>query len=268
MGASLLRLSDITIYNDGSVSVNQTMPLIYNRLAIVSKLSDYMQDPRPIEVNAVAYQDADVPYSVTKGHTIPILNEMREYLRKIQSPEAYRWVFAPWMLWINRPYAGDGTDAQPKDVLPMAECIGAGYGNFLEIIGEVTTSGGKFYEIRAFMHNDPMRYDPLLTWQNRPTLFGKCSARRKDGSILNVGSGLDAYIPNVKRTPHLWISADDVELFPPRPAGVFNYALRGASVFGWNGREYIPLRVADRPGQLEHPTAGWSLRTGSVIPPG
>lgn len=269
MGASLLRLSDIRIYNDGSVEVvnQRPIPLIYNRLAIVSKLESLFLDPRPIEVNAVAYQDADIPLSVTKGHTIPVLPAMQEYLKKIQSPQAYKWVFAPWMLWINRAYVGDGTDATDKDVVPMAECIGAGYGNFIEIIGEVTTRAGKFYEIRCFNHDDPMRYSPLLTWYNRPTLFGKCTARRRaDGSILNVGDGLDAYFPNIKRTNHLWICAADVELFPPLPAGILNYAVQGASVWGWDGTIYHPLRIAERPGQLEHPSATWRLSTGSVVP--
>ena len=268
MGASLLRLSDIRIYSDGSIDVvhNQKIPLIYNRLAIVSKLESLFLDPRPIEVNAIAYQDADIPVSPTKGHTIPVLPAMQEYLKKIQSPQAYKWVFAPWMLWINRSYVGDGTDATDKDAVPMAECIGAGYGNFIEIIGEVTTRAGKFYEIRCFNHDDPMRYSPLLTWYNRPTLFGKCTARRRaDGSILNVGDGLDCYFPNIKRTNHLWISAADVELFPPPPYGVLNYAVQGASVYGWTGWEYIPLRIAERPGQLEHPT-DWKLQTGSVVP--
>lgn len=248
----MLSLSDIEIYSDGSVGISK-MPLIYNRLGIIRKLSDYMADPRPIEVNAVAYQDADVPVSVTKGHTIPVLPTMQEYLKKIQSKEAYQWVVQPRMLWINRDDWA-------------AECIGAGYGNFIEIIGEVTTSAGTFYEIRAFEYDDPMKFKPHLTWRNRPTLFGKCTARKQDGTILNVGSGLDCYFPNMKRTSHLWVSAEDVELFPPLPQGIWNYALQGASVYGWNGERFIPLRIAEFPGQLEHPTP-WRLNTGSVIPP-
>ena len=267
MGASLLRLSDITIYSDGSVSVNQKMPLIYNRLAIVSKIESLFLDPRAMEVNAIAYQDANIPVSPLKGHTIPVLPAMQNYVKKIQSRSAASWVLAPWMLWINRAYNGDGTDATEKDLLPMAECIGAGYGNFIEIIGEVTSRAGKFYELRCFEYDDPMRYDPLLTWQNRPTLFGKCTARRrKDGVIMNVGDGLDCYFPNMKRTAHLWISANDVELFPPLPAGIRNYALDGASVYGWDGLQYHPLRLARKPGELIEPTA-WRLQTGSVIPP-
>lgn len=255
MGVYPLRLSDIKIYSDGSVEVvsQQNIPLIYNRLAIVSKLETLFLDPRPIEVNAIAYQDADIPVSTTKGHTIPVTQAMQDYLAKIQTPEAYRWVVQPRMLWINRDDW-------------MAECIGAGYGNFIEIIGEVSTKAGKFYEIRCFEYNDPMKYSPLLTWYNRPTLFGKCTARRRaDGSILNVGDGLDCYVPNMKRTNHLWISAADVELFPPPPFGVLNYAVQGASVYGWTGWEYIPLRIAEKPGQLEEPTS-WHLNTGSVVP--
>lgn len=46
---------------------------------------------------------------------------------------------------------------------------------------------------RRFDYDYPKtRHDPRLTWYNRPTLFGKCTARRRaDGSILNVGDGSD-----------------------------------------------------------------------------
>ena len=84
---------------------------------------------------------------------------------------------------------------------------------------------------------------------------------------MNVGDGLDCYFPNMKRTAHLWISANDVELFPPLPAGIRNYALDGASVYGWDGLQYHPLRLARKPGELVHPRSDWTLQTSSVIPP-
>lgn len=244
--------------------------LITNKLAIVSRLETLFLDPRPIEVNAIAFQDADIPVSPTKGHTIPVMQGWRDYLRKIQSPEAYRWVFAPYMLWINRTYVGDSLEDEPKDAVPMAECIGAGYGNYVEILRTVTSKGKVYHEIKASHYGmGTSQLDPAkFNWRTHPTMFGKCTARRKsDGSILNVGDGLDAYFPIIKRSPYLWICGDDVELLPPLPAGMTHYALEGASVYGWTGSEYIPLRIAERPGQLEHPHPGWRLNTPSVIPP-
>jgi hypothetical protein len=200
----------------------------------------------------VAFNDQDYPTIYGKGHTIPVMDNWRTFLPKIQSDAAYRWVVQPYMLWINR------TDW-------MAESIGAGYGNFLEILH--TTPDGQWHEIRALDYDmDTSALDPqVFNWRVRPTLFGKCTARRKDNTILNVGNGLDCYFPNMKRTARLWIHSRDVELFPELPAGQ-SYVLRGASVYSWDGATYTALRIADRPGQLEHPTE-WRLQTGSVIPP-
>ena len=250
-----LRLSDIRIYSDGSVQIveqERAIPLIRNQLAIVSKLETYMADSLPIEVNAVQYNDQDIPTMRIKGHTIPVGSNWQNYLPRIQSAAAYRWVVQPRMLWINRDDW-------------MAECIGAGFGNFIEIL----QTFGQWHEVRALAYDTPI--DDLIreriTWRTHPTLIGKCTARRKDGTILNVGDGLDCYFPNMKRTRRIWIHDTDVELFPALPQGVQTYAVQGASVYGWTGSEYIPLRIAERPGQLEHPHPGWELNTPSVIPP-
>ena len=112
--------------------------VVRNQLAIVSKLETYMADPRPIEVNAVAWQDADIPTRPNKGHTIPVTNNWRRYLQKIQTTKAYNWLVEPYTLWINR------TDW-------MCECIGSGYGNFVEILGK--SPDGQYYEIRASAYN-------------------------------------------------------------------------------------------------------------------
>ncbi|MCL5459926.1 hypothetical protein M3M33_14915, partial [Loigolactobacillus coryniformis] len=80
----------------------QNHPVIKNRLAIVSFLSPYMADPREIEVNAIPFCDYDIPKGLGKGDTIPVLPAMARYLKKIQSPAAYKWVTQPRMLWINR----------------------------------------------------------------------------------------------------------------------------------------------------------------------
>lgn len=241
----------------GDLGINNGVKVITNRLCIVNKIEEIPVDDLTFGVNAVAYQDVDLPMSVGKGHTIPVLPSMASYLSKIQTEQAYNWVVRPYMLWINR------TDW-------MAECIGAGWGNFLQIIGEVTTRAGTFYEIAAFYYNDKMQYNPAeMNWFNYPTLFGKCTAKRvTDHKIINVGAGLDCYFPNMKRNPHLWVYAGDVELFPEYPAGVKGYVLQGASVYGYtgSGNQLLPLRLARKPSELIEPT-DWHLKTGSVIPP-
>ncbi len=234
----------------------QRLPVIRNRLAIVSYLSDYMADPNPIEVNAIAFQDADVPKNKTKGHTIPVLQNWRTYLPKIQSAQAYHLVTTPNHCWINRDDW-------------MCECIGAGYGNFVEILQSVRTNGGLFHEIHASAYNMNLSQTNPKTfkWETHPHLFGKETARREDGTIINPGAGVDCYFPIIKRTRHLWIHDDFVELFPPLPAGASGYCLQGASVYAAMADYDRPLRLARKPGELIHPYPGWKLQTGSVIPP-
>lgn len=239
----------------GDLEINNGVNVITNQLAIVNKLSDYMADPRPIEVNAVAWQDSNPPTRPNKGHTIPVTTKWQTYLQKIQTAAAYKWLVTPYTLWINR------TDWQ-------CECIGAGYGNFVEIIGR--SADGKYYQIRSTPYNaDLTSANPaVFNWFNFPQLFGKCTARRKDGTILNVGAGLDVYMPIIKQTETLWVYAAEVELFPAFPNNIVGYVLQGASVYGYSiFHELIPLRLARKAGELIEPLAGWSLKTGSVIPP-
>ena len=249
----MLPLDRITIFSDGSVQVKPELPIIANRLCIVSWLPT--EQTYNVEVNAIGYQDEDIPRSKLKGHTIPVLPAMRDYLYEIQDKDAADLVLTPNHLWINRDDS-------------MAECIGCGYGNFLEIINSMTTIGGTFFEINALEYDintttlDPKKFN----WFTHPTIFGKETARRKsDHAIMNPGDGKDCYFPNMKRSRHLWIHSDFVELFPPLPSGILAYVVEGASVYGWTGEQLVPLRLARTPGELLHPTK-WKLLTGSVIP--
>ena len=239
----------------GDLAINNGGNVVTNQLAILKNLSDYMSDQNPIEVNAVAWQDVNPPTRPNKGDTIPVTTGWQNYLKKIQTASAYKWLITPYTLWINR------TDFR-------CECIGAGYGNFIEIIGQ--SLDGNYYQIRSSKYDaDLVNYDPaVFNWYNFPQLFGKCTARRKDNTILNVGAGLDVYMPIIKKTPTLWVAAADVELFPKYPIGVSGYVLYGASVYGFTGAGdmLLPLRIARKPGELIHPTE-WHLQTGSVIPP-
>ena len=212
----------------------------------------------PVEVNAEMvfdYPTEDFPVNVGKGHTIPVGQNWRSYLPKIQSLAAYNMVVTPNHLWINRDDW-------------MAECICAGYGNLIEIRQTVINKAGKFHELKCLSYDfDTTRINlTLFNWQTHPTLFGKETAR-KGTRIMNPGAGLDAYFPNIKRSPKAWVRAEHVELLPPLPDGFINYAVYGASIYAYDGLTYVPLRLARKPGELLHPYPGWKLNTPSVIPP-
>jgi len=258
----MLRLSDIQIFNDGSVSVIPaaiTPPVIRNRVAIISHLPDHFADPLNIEVNSTPLHDTVHP---TKGDTITAFPSIMRHMAKIQSAAAFGWTVRPFMLWTNRRYDGDplgskfGEDG--VDRFPKAECI-SGYGNFVEIIGEV----GEYYQINATSNQDDWDlFDESFNWFNYPHLWVKQSARNKaiPPKIFNVGAGYDAYFPLLQAKAGLWILKKDVELLPPSPDG--GYVLQGMSVYTAGMQ---PLRLARTPGELIYPTS-WRINTAGVIP--
>jgi len=227
-----------------------------SELGIFSHLE--MEQTYPVEVNGETvfdYSTENFPVNVSKGHTIPVGNNWRTYLPKIQSLTAYNMVVTSNHLWINRDDW-------------MAECICAGYGNLIEIRQTVINKAGKFHELKFL----PYDFDTslinaeLFNWRTHPTKFGKETAR-KGTRIMNTGAGLDAYFPNIKRSLRAWVRAEHVELLPPLPDGFINYAVYGASIYGYDGLTYTPFRLARKPGELLHPYPGWTLNTPSVIPP-
>ena len=269
----MLHLSDVRIYSDGSVSVENkpTEPpappvknVITNRVAIVNRLPDQFIDPLPIEVNYCKLHDTLHP---TKGDSITVYPSTLRHMAKIQSAGAYGWTVRPFMLWTNRRYDGDplgsklgevynGTDV---DKYLRAECI-TGYGNFVEILDEI----GEFYEIRATPTDiDWDQFDESFNWFNYPCLWVKESARNKKipPDIFNVGNGYDAYFPLLKASPKLYILKSSVEVLPPSPDG--GYILQGMSVYTAGMQ---PLRLARKPGELIYPRDDWKMQTAGVIP--
>lgn len=233
--------------------------VIRNRVGIVSSLPDYFADPLGIEVNATTLHDTVHP---SKGDTIKVSPSVLRHMQKIQSAGAYNWTVRPFMLWINRRWIGDPLGSKlgdPNvDSLPKAECI-TGYGNFVEIIGEVKD----YYQIRASLASDDFdRFNPDFNWFNYPHLWVKESARNKKTppDIFNVGSGYDAYFPLLQAKEGLWIFKRDVEVLPPSPDG--GYILQGMSVYTAGMQ---PLRLARKPGENIFPT-DWKISTRGVVP--
>ena len=229
--------------------------IVDNDLGIFSHLEP--TQTYPVEVNAEAVYDYtdNFPVNVSKGHTIPVGQNWRSYLPKIQSAASYNMVVTPNHLWINRDDW-------------MAECICAGYGNLVEIKQTVINKAGKFHELNFLSYDfDTTRINPtLFNWKTHPMLFGKETARKGE-KVMNPGAGLDAYFPNIQRSQKAWVRAEHVELFPALPDGFMSYAVYGASIYAYDGLTYIPLRLARKPGELIHPYPGWTLNTPSVIPP-
>src|SRR5260221_419337 len=134
-----------------------------------------------------------------KGHKIPITQEYKDLLLKINGKRAYKAIMIPDAGWINFP--------------PNAESLSFG-GNLIDI----DRVEGDWNRIRALSFTQvPQTSSPLDYW-NYPQYIHKFCAVRKRGGFLKLGIGLDAYIPLMKYS-ELWIHRSRIEKFPEIPPG-------------------------------------------------
>lgn len=264
----------ILTFGDGSVYVERPD----TRWARVNVSPDPFLLPDSA-ANEVCYIPvADGPISTdNKGSTIGLSLTLFNYLDNFHTKAASNWMRTPYMLWINRPYVGDplgSTLKEGADPTPRAECITAS-GNILRVIGETPTH----YEVWAWPTSENInRYNPAhFNWKNYPWIFFKATARTRQGTIQNVGAGLDVYHMNVRKPMNRhYIHKSRVSLFtqPPftvtyegRRHTVTDYQFIGASVYGITDEDKrVPLLLAERPGQADYKTE-WRGPGQTVIPP-
>jgi hypothetical protein len=227
------------------------------------------------EVMAAAVNDMDVPTKVMKGDKI-FCRQWFGIMSQIQTAPALRWAIEPHVLWINDRYKGDSawpdTDPQgnaPSDAEPICESIYYPC-NFVAYDYRV----GDWFHLVSYDSLSPPTNPFTDNWQQKPWLWGKAQARNIEGTkIINVGSGLDVYLPLIRKTPHSWMYITQLELFPDLPfvlddgTVITSYTLQGADVIGQTqAGTFLYLRKATKFGGMSEPY-NWKLNTKSVIPP-
>lgn len=193
------------------------------------------------------------PVRPNKGSTMIMDRSWFDYLDKAHNhtPAASNWMRTIKMLWCNRPYVGDpsgSTLADGADPEPVIECI-TGTGNILRVIGETESH----YEIYALPMGEPGPLRPeVFNWFNYPWIFWKAQARKRDGSLINVGDGLHVFHVNFRKaTKRHYIHKSLLDLFtlPPFTVSyegqvhtVVDYQFLGADIYGiTNADSRIPL---------------------------
>lgn len=270
----------VILYEDGTIYATGRTPKRYGiaRLSATEQTYD-------IEVNATSLQDNDRPQlgpPYGKGHTIPVLPPVMEYVKKINTPTGYRYARSLQNLISNRRYVGDdlgppykNDNGDPFDAHMMAECIGFP-GNFYHIIGETV----QHVELNALRYDTPTaQFNPrAFNYRYYPDRFAACSARDRQGNMYKVQSGIDCFFPTLKFREHLWMPKEYMEMFPEPPytvvvkasgkqVTIIDHILYETSVFGvLPTLEKIYLLKATKPGEREFPTT-FELDTVGVIPP-
>lgn len=267
-------MQNIKIFSDGSVEVVKPAPVSDMHFAIVRMLPN-PQQTYPYEVMAAAVGDMDVQTKIMKGDKIPC-RQWFNHMSQIMTAPALRWAIEPHVLWINDRYRGDSdwpeTDPQgnaPSDAEPIAECIYYPC-NFIAYDYRV----GDWFHLVSYDSLSPPTNAQTDNWFMKPWLWGKAQARNIEGTkIINVGAGLDVYLPLIKKTPHTWMHLSQLELFPALPytledgSVIINYVLQGADVIGQTqSGTFLYLRKVGKFTGTSEPL-GWHLQQRGVIPP-
>ena len=197
-------------------------------------------------------------------------------MSQIQTAPALRWAIEPHVLWINDRYKGDSAwpdvDPQgnaPSDAEPISECIWYPC-NFIAYDYRV----GDWFHLLAYDSLSPPTNAQTDNWFTKPYLWGKAQARTIEGTkIINVGSGLDVYLPMIKKTAHTWMHFSQLEMFPELPFTlddgnvIIRYELQGTDVIGQTqSGTFLYLRKVGKFTGTSEPF-GWHLATRAVIPP-
>ena len=290
----MLHLSDINIYNDGSVSVKNipTEPPVdvpvnpADRWAVanVPSMPNWWLDPAysTWQVMVLSNKQCDNGYTNSRGRNFPVSNALWDFMYKLNDTAGIKFIESVDRLIINRPYIdrhgnyhgsdapsepeGDPADADPQ---AMAEPI-IYQPNIYKIIDETPTH----YRIDAFVYNktDWNALDPKVwNWVNMPWLFPKCSAENRKGQILNVMNGVDAFWVTLCHSTGAWIPKGELVLAPPASNYVVNgkrgigYRVRGADwIMGLEDGSQVTVRkVTNSSGVQKLP--GSHLNARSVV---
>lgn len=229
----------------------------------------------PNEVMAAAVNDQDVPIRLMKGDKIPC-RQWFDIMSQIQTPAALRWATNPHLLWINDRYKGDidypdvdPQGNQPSEAEPIAECIYYPC-NFVAYDYRV----GDWFHLVSYDSLNPPVNPYTDNWFMKPWLWGKAQARNIEGTkIINVGVGLDVFLPLLRRYNHVWMHLTQLELFPALPYTlddgnvIIRYELQGADVIGHTrAGTFIYLRKVGKFAGTVEPYS-WHLQQRGVIPP-
>jgi hypothetical protein len=265
--------SQVHIFNDGSVTVNRVTPPPYVKYAIV-KMLDNPGQTFPFEVMAAAVNDQDIPTRLMKGDKIPC-RQWFNFMSMIMTAPALRWALEPHVLFVNDRYKGDSAwpdyDPQgnaPSDAEPISECIYYPC-NFVAYDGRL----GDWFRLLSYKNTEPPTSPFTDNWYRKPWLWGKAQARNQDGNkVINVGAGLDVYLPLIRKTTNAWMHLSQLELLPALPYMledgriITSYELTGCNVIGLteSGSPTF-LRKVTGTTMIEPHT--WHLQTRAVIAP-
>jgi len=265
----------LKVFSDGAYTVTAPAPLPNKLNYAIVKMLPNPNQTYPYEVMAAAVSDADIPVRVMKGDKI-LCRQWFNIMSQIMTAPALKWATEPHVLWINDRYKGDShwpeTDPQgnaPSDAEPISECIYYPC-NFIAWDYRV----GDWFHLLAYDSMSPPTNPYTDNWINKPWLWGKAQARNIEGTkIINVGVGLDVYLPLIKKTPHTWMHLSQLELFPALPYTlgdgqiIVSYQVQGADVIGQTqAGTFIYLRKVGKFTGTSEPY-NWHLQTRSVIPP-
>jgi hypothetical protein len=156
----------------------------------------------------------------SKGTPVSIPFVWFDYIKSITPDmQAYQWITAVGNMVFNTPNSPN-----------LAQLLGCG-GNYVVFDAETDT------HVRAItMHyyDNVYQFDPLVdNWRVKPWLFWKACTIAQDGTVRNVGAGLDAYWGLIAKS-EIWVAKQFLEIFPTNDGYYFENG-----VIMLSGRPYL-----------------------------
>jgi len=287
----MLRLSDIKIFDDGSVSVANVPPPPVDtpvnpadRWAVANEtsLANWWLDPAYSNWANMPMTNkmCDTGDTTSRGRNLPVSEALWKFIEKINNADGLRFCESVGRMIINRPYMRNGiyhdVDAgepqnDPANADPQAMAEPVIYPvNIYKIIDETPTH----YRIDALpVDTDWNGLNPAeYNWENKPWLFPKASAETRQRVVQNVMAGVDAFWVTLCHSTGAWIPNGELVLAPPASNYVINgkrgigYRVVGANwIMGLEDGSQVTVRKVTKAGMAEF--YGWHLPARSVIPP-
>ena len=217
----------------------------------------------------------------TRDRNYVVSNSLWRFIDQLNDVDGRRYTRSVGRQICNRPWMENGVyhdvDAgqeknDPDNADPFMNAEPVCYQpNPYKIIDETPTH----YRVDAYDVNmDFSTLDPKIdNWVNKPWKIVKCSSENRQGIVMNVMNGVDAFWLTLENSTGAWIPKEELVLVPD-PS---KYIINGKRGIGYrpvgshwimgleDGSEVFVRRVTKSEGTINY--YGWNFNARSVVPP-
>lgn len=230
----------------------------------------------------MTHKVCDTGYTNSRGRNYIVSNSLWRFIDQLNTPEGRKYCRSVGRQICNRPWIDEfgiyhDVDAgeeqnNPSNADRMMNAEPVCYPpNPYKIIDETPTH----YRVDAYpVGMDFSTLDPNVdNWVNKPWKIVKCSSENRQGVVMNVMNGIDAFWMTLENPTGAWIPKEELVLAPDPTKYVINgkrgvgYRLVGSHwIMGLEDGSQVYVRRGTKNGGVRE-YHGWHLNARSVVPP-